>query len=142
MFEFSEATGFLGLFASSFLSATLLPGGSEVVLIAMIHRFPDAVWHAVGLATLGNTLGGMTSYLVGRLLPNRIDQRTVAQLRRYGYWTLLFSWLPVVGDAFCVGAGWLRFNAWLSALLLALGKLARYLLIAGGWVWIESLFKT
>lgn len=142
MFEFSEATAFVGLFVSSFLSATLLPGGSEIVLIALIHRFPAAVWYAVALAALGNTLGGMTSYLLGRLLPNSVDQRTVAHLRHYGYWTLLFSWLPVVGDAFCVGAGWLRFNPWLSALLLALGKLARYLLIAGGWMWIESLFNT
>jgi membrane protein YqaA with SNARE-associated domain len=61
MFEFSAEAGFIGLFIASFVSATVLPGGSEVVLIAVIHQHPDALLHAVAVATLGNTLGGMTS---------------------------------------------------------------------------------
>ncbi len=137
--DFSEPAGLIGLFVSSFVSATLLPGGSEVVLAALIHQFPEAFWRAIGIATIGNTAGGMTSYAVGRLLPNRVEQRGIERLQRYGAWALLLSWLPVIGDALCVGAGWLRFNPWLAALLLALGKCGRYLIVAGGWVWIEAM---
>ncbi len=130
-----------GLFVAAFLAATLLPGGSELVLVAVLHRHPQLWWPAVGVATLGNTLGGVTSYLIGRCIPNRVQGRALVLAHRYGYWTLLFSWLPIVGDALCVAAGWLRFNPWLSLLPLALGKWVRYVLVAGGWVWIESTFQ-
>ena len=142
MFTFSEEAGFIGLFIASFIAATVLPGGSEVVLIAIIHKYPDALWQAVGIATLGNTLGGMTSFLIGRLLPNRVQHKAIIYLHRYGYWALLFSWLPLFGDALCVAAGWLRFNPLASLALFAIGKLLRYALVAGGWSWIEAIFLT
>lgn len=138
MFDFSAEAGFVGLFIASFVAATLLPGGSEFVLIAVIHRYPDAVWQAVGVATAGNTLGAMTSYAVGRLIPNRAQHKSIIYLHRYGYWALLFSWMPLVGDALAVAAGWLRFNPWLALLLIAIGKLARYALVAGGWSWFAA----
>jgi membrane protein YqaA with SNARE-associated domain len=118
------------LFASSFLAATLLPGGSEVVLFAVLQRPGTDVWLALGVATLGNTLGGMTSYLLGRLVPGRKSMRGLETLRRYGSRALLLSWVPIIGDALCVGAGWLRINAWAAALFMALGKFARYAAIA------------
>jgi membrane protein YqaA with SNARE-associated domain len=133
MFDFSAEAGFAGLFIASFAAATLLPGGSEFVLIAVVHKHPDALWQAVGVATAGNTLGAMTSYAIGRLIPNRVRHRSIIYLHRYGYWALLFSWLPLVGDALAVAAGWLRFNAWLALLLFAIGKFARYALVAGAW---------
>jgi membrane protein YqaA with SNARE-associated domain len=139
MLQFSEETGFIGLFVASFISATVLPGGSEVALIALIHKYPDGLWQAVGVATIGNTLGGMTSYLLGRLIPNRVQDRAIIHLHRHGYWALLFSWVPLVGDALCVAAGWLRLSPWASLVMLAIGKLVRYLLVAGGWVWIEAM---
>ena len=139
MFDFSAEAGFVGLFIASFISATLLPGGSEVVLIAVIHKHPEMWAQAVAVATLGNTMGGMTSYLLGRLIPNRAGARAVIWLHRYGYWALLFSWIPLFGDALCVAAGWMRFNPYLSMLLFAVGKLFRYLLVAGGWAWIEAV---
>lgn len=139
MFDFSTEAGLVGLFVASFISATLLPGGSEVVLIAVIHRHPDLLAQAVAVATIGNTMGGMTSYLLGRMIPNRAGARAVIWLHRYGYWALLFSWVPLFGDALCVAAGWLRFNPYISLLLFAAGKLFRYLLVAGGWTWIESV---
>jgi membrane protein YqaA with SNARE-associated domain len=138
MFDFSAEAGFLGLFIASFISATVLPGGSEVVLIAVIHRHPEMLLQAVAVATVGNTLGAMTSYLLGRMIPNRADSRAVIWLHRYGYWALLFSWIPLFGDALCVGAGWLRANPYLSLLLFAVGKLFRYLLVVGGWAWIDT----
>ncbi len=138
MFDFSAEAGFIGLFLASFVSATVLPGGSEVVLVAVLHRHPELLLQAVAVATVGNSLGGMTSYLLGRMIPNRADRRAVLWLHRYGYWALLFSWLPLLGDALCVGAGWLRFNPYASLVLLATGKLARYVLVAGGWAGVEA----
>ena len=139
MIDFSAEAGFIGLFIASFVSATILPGGSEIVLIAVIHSHPEALLQAVAVATAGNTLGGMTSYLLGRMIPNRADSRAVIWLHRYGYWALLLSWLPLIGDALCVAAGWLRFNPYVSLLLFTAGKLFRYLLVAGGWTWIEAV---
>lgn len=140
MYQISEEGGLIGLFVASFVSATVLPGGSEVVLIALAHKYPDTVWRAVGVAAVGNTLGGMTSYLLGRLIPNRVQARAIIHLRRYGYWALLFSWVPLFGDAMCVAAGWLRFNPWLTMWMLAIGKLCRYVLLAAGWAWVEAVF--
>jgi membrane protein YqaA with SNARE-associated domain len=139
MLDFSAGSGLLALFVASFVAATVLPGGSELVLIAVIHRHPDALWQAVAVATIGNTFGGVTSYAVGRLIPNRVQHRSVLTLQRYGYWGLLFSWLPVIGDALPVAAGWLRLSPWISIAALAAGKLARYLLIAAGWIGLEAL---
>jgi membrane protein YqaA with SNARE-associated domain len=141
MFEFNAEQGLWGLFVAAFVSATVLPGGSEVVLIAVLHQHPDLWWQAVGVASIGNTLGGATSYLIGRLIPNKAQSKAIIYLHRYGYWALLLSWVPLFGDALCVAAGWLRFNPWLSLVLFAIGKLVRYLLVAGGWTWIESVVR-
>ena len=140
MFEFSPEAGLWGLFASAFVSATILPGSSEVVLVGLLAKYPAPFWAAIAVATIGNTLGGVSSYYLGRLLPNKAEGRAIAWAKRYGVWSLLFSWLPVVGDALCVAAGWLRFNAWMCSLALAVGKLIRYLLVAGGWAWFAKTF--
>jgi membrane protein YqaA with SNARE-associated domain len=118
------------LFSSSFLAATLLPGGSEVVLYGVLQLHPGIAWPAVAVATLGNTFGGMSSYLIGRLIPARKDMRGLATVKRFGAPALLLSWVPVMGDPLCVAAGWLRLDPWLSALFIGLGKLARYAAIA------------
>ncbi|MBK6485597.1 MAG: DedA family protein [Gemmatimonadetes bacterium] len=138
MFDVSPDAGLWGLLASAFLSATILPGNSEVVLVALLAKYPFLFWQAIAIATVGNTLGGMTSYAAGRLLPRRIDNRAMRQLQRHGEWALLFSWVPVVGDALCVAAGWLRLNAWVSLAMLAIGKGVRYVLLAGGASWIVA----
>lgn len=124
-------TGLAALFLASFLSATLLPGGSELVLIGVLKLAPTSYWWAVGIATAGNTLGGLTSVLVGRLLPNRLPQERALQwVRRRGALVLILSWVPIIGDALCVAAGWLRI-AWLPlTLFLVLGKFLRYLVVA------------
>lgn len=128
MVEWSGQAGLAALFASAFVSATVLPGNSEIVLVAVLRAFPERSAQALLIATLGNTLGGLTTYGVGRLLPQRKAPggRSVAWVRRYGALALLFSWVPVVGDALCAAAGWLRVPFWSSALALLLGKLARY----------------
>ena len=139
MFDFSAESGFIALFVASFVAATVLPGGSEFVLIAVIHKYPEAIWQAVAIATVGNTLGCLTSYGVGRLIPNRVHHKSIIYLHKYGYWALLFSWLPLVGDALSVAAGWLRLSPWISMVAFAVGKLFRYMLVAGGWAWFEAL---
>ena len=125
-----------GLFVSSFVSATILPGNSEIVLGAIVAAEPGMRWTAIAVATVGNTLGGMTSYGLGRLIPaegsRKLAPRAVAFARRYGVWTLLLSWVPLVGDALCVASGWLRHDWRLAALALAAGKLARYVVVAEG----------
>lgn len=127
--------GLGGLFASAFLSATLLPGSSEAVLFGVLKLHPGSFWPALVLATLGNTLGGLTSVLVGRLFPDKraeqpADHKALAWARRHGSPILLLSWVPVIGDALCVAAGWLRLP-WLPvALFLAAGKFLRYLIVA------------
>lgn len=123
-----------GLFAASFFSATLLPGHSEAALFVYLRFYPEQFWLALALATAGNTLGGMSSYAIGRLIPDRALKKSPAHalrwVRRYGLVSLLFAWVPVIGDALPLAAGWLRFNPWLSALLMAVGKSIRYAMVA------------
>ena len=136
-------TSLWALFTSSFLAATLLPGGSEVVLYGVLKVYPETRWLAIAVATLGNTLGGLSSYAIGRLIPQKTPMkdsgrepaqpkaaRGLALLKRYGSPALLLSWVPFIGDPLCVAAGWLRMNAALATLFIAAGKLARYLVIA------------
>jgi membrane protein YqaA with SNARE-associated domain len=126
----SEAASLWALFASSFLAATLLPGGSEAVLFGLLAHHPDQLWPALGVATLGNTAGGMSSYLIGRIIPPKQDLPGLPAVRKYGSPVLLLSWVPFIGDPLCVAAGWLRLNAGLALVFIALGKLARYVAIA------------
>jgi membrane protein YqaA with SNARE-associated domain len=127
--------GLAGLFVASFLSATLLPGGSEAVLLGVLALHPAQALPALLLATLGNTLGGMTTYWMGRALPEKhvADPkvaRHIEQVRRWGSPALLLAWAPLIGDALCAAAGWLRLH-WLPCLLwMALGKGARYAVVA------------
>ncbi|MFD2178634.1 YqaA family protein [Veronia pacifica] len=123
------------LFSTGFLSSTLLPGGSEANLIFLLNQqhYP-VVWLLV-VATLGNTLGGMTNYWIGRFIPQRKksekqQQRALVWLSRYGYPVLLLSWMPVIGDPLCLAAGWLRLRQSWCWLLVAIGKALRYVVIS------------
>ena len=127
-------TGLWALFASSFLAATLLPGGSEAVLLAVLSANPHSAVAAVAAATLGNTLGGLLSYLLGRLIPQTRPLKGVSAVRRYGAPLLLLSWVPFIGDALCVAAGWLRLNPAAAVAYMAIGKFARYAIIAVGFL--------
>ena len=132
MFGWDEEASLATLFAAAFVSATVLPANSEIVLAAVLRAFPERWAVAVAIATIGNTLGGLTTYALGRLVPKRtIPQgRALAWVRRYGALSLLFSWLPIVGDGLCAAAGWLRVPAWAATVAMAAGKLARYLVVA------------
>jgi len=131
-FSIPPEAGLMGLLLVSFLSATLLPGGSELALLALVMRHPEQTTAAFALATVGNTLGGMTTYWMARALPEPKDRQRLALAQRWGAPVLLLAWTPLIGDALCAAAGWLRLP-WLPSLLwMALGKAARYgVLIAG-----------
>ena len=125
-----EPSSLWALFASSFLAATLLPGGSEIVFAGVVNAKPHLYWQALAVATLGNTLGGMSSYLIGRIIPQRAELKGLKWVQVYGSPALLAAWVPFIGDPLCVAAGWLRINPWSSALFMAVGKFVRYLAIA------------
>ena len=127
--------GLGGLFLASFLASTVLPVSSEPLLWGFLQMHPGQLWPALALATAGNTAGGMTSWACGRWLPawRRLDSLPhLDTMRRHGAAALLLSWVPLIGDALCVAAGWLRLH-WLPCLLfMAAGKAARYWLVAQG----------
>ena len=129
---FSADASLFALFIASFLSATILPGGSEVVLFAAVRLHPDQTFAALALATIGNTLGGMSTYFLARLLSQRELSMRLSALKRYGVAALFFSWTPVIGDALCAAAGWLRLNWLYSMLWMAVGKFCRYLVFVAG----------
>jgi membrane protein YqaA with SNARE-associated domain len=137
MFDWSGEASLASLFVAAFVSATLLPANSEIVLVAVLLAFPERAFEALALATLGNTLGGATTYGIGRIFPPRKDlpPRILAWVRRFGAWTLLLSWVPLVGDALCAAAGWLRVSFWRSLLAMAVGKFLRYFAIAQALAW-------
>ena len=120
-----------GLFVAAFVAATLIPLSSEAALFAYLHFYPERAALAVAVATAGNTAGGMTSYLLGRLVPQRkLDRRALGWLARYGAPATLFAWLPLIGDGIAVAAGWLRIRWWAAAVFMAAGRLARYVVVA------------
>jgi membrane protein YqaA with SNARE-associated domain len=127
-----------GLFASAFVSSTLFPGGSEVLLGALAAQDRHDPWLLLAVASLGNTLGALTTWLLGYLLARRLPlearlpenrRRALARMRHWGSPALLLSWLPVVGDPLCFAAGFLRLPFFASLLFMALGKIARYAVI-------------
>ena len=123
----------LVLFVAAFISATVIPGGSEAVLLGAVAAQPDRTLEFVLIAMVGNTLGGMTGYLIGRFIPEKKKEgRALAWLHKYGIWAVFFSWVPLFGDALPVAAGWMRLNPWLTALFVALGKGARYAVLVAG----------
>lgn len=130
------AAGLIGLFLASFLAATVLPFSSEAVLLAMLAG-PWSPWELLLIASLGNWLGGMSSYGLGRLgdLTRiarwlRTDPEKArswpARVQRYGAWAALLCWLPVIGDPIAIGLGLGRAHLGRTAVLMLLGKAARY----------------
>ncbi len=131
----------IGLFLSSLLAATLFPAQSELALAGMLTGNVAHPALLVGIATLGNTLGSLVNWLLGRWA-HRLGERRWFPLKgdalrkaeawyhRYGRWSLLLSWAPVIGDPLTLAAGLLREPLLPFLLLVALAKLGRYLVIA------------
>ncbi|HHZ70552.1 MAG TPA: DedA family protein [Methylococcaceae bacterium] len=132
---FFENLGVLGLFLSAFISSTIAPGGSEAVLAYLVVDAHHDVWVLVAVASLGNTLGALTTWWLGtwasvkfavsKVLSAR-QQKAIGIVKKWGVLALLLSWLPVVGDGLCFAAGWLRLPLLGGVIAIAAGKIARY----------------
>lgn len=139
---------FWALFLSAFGAATLLPLQSEAVLVGLMLRQPDAVAMLLLVATLGNVLGSIVNWLLGRALEHFREkrwfpfsatqlQRAQQRYQRWGQWSLLLSWMPVIGDPLTLIAGIMREPFWRFVLLVTLAKGGRYLIVAMltlGWM--------
>jgi len=134
--------GLSTVFVVSFISATLLPLGSEPVVFGLITLNPALFWPTIWVATAGNTLGGAVTWWMGlasrqvvtRYQHNKTHLRALDWLERLGPKACLLSWLPVVGDPLCAVAGWLKLPFWPCVIYMALGKLARYVTMTAALV--------
>ena len=131
-----------GLFIGSFLASTLLPGGSEAMLLWELNQTPERTTLLWGVATLGNTLGGLSSWLIGWWLGRRFphhglqeerQRQALERVARYGSPVLLLSWLPVIGDPLCLAAGWGGVRLLHATFYIALGKALRYAVLVGAF---------
>lgn len=139
MTDLLTSHGYPALFLLSFLASTVLPLGSEWLLAALIVQGHSPVL-SIAVATAGNTLGACTTYaiglyggpfLIGRVLRISDASRQKAErfYARYGSWSLLLSWVPVLGDPLCLVGGMLRVHLGRFSLLVLSGKLARYVVV-------------
>ncbi|GAP72366.1 integral membrane protein Cj0341c [Candidatus Symbiothrix dinenymphae] len=138
--------GYLGLFIAAFIAATVVPFSSEVVFTALAFDGFN-LWSCVLVATAGNWLGGMSCYYLGRV--GRLDwikkytgvnkekiDKIANKIQKHGDWLAFFSFLPAVGDAIAVAAGFFRCNIWIVCVSMLLGKFFRYVL----WMYFNGLF--
>jgi membrane protein YqaA with SNARE-associated domain len=139
----TSLTIYISLFITAFLAATILPIGSDPALVAALSLTDQPWWALIGVATVGNTLGSVLNWAMGLgierfrerswfpVKPEQLERAKISYAR-WGRWCLLFAWLPFVGDAFTVIAGVLKERLWVFILLVGVGKLARYVLLALG----------
>ncbi|MBR1962421.1 MAG: DedA family protein [Alistipes sp.] len=137
--------GYFGLFIGAFLASTVVPFSADVLLIGMLAA-GGTPWIVIGVATVGNFLGGLTSYGIGRLgkwewierfgaKPETI-QKHKAKIDKYGAWVALLSWVPFIGDVLAIALGFFRVKFVPSAIFMLIGKFARFV----AWYLIYTLF--
>jgi membrane protein YqaA with SNARE-associated domain len=136
--------GLVTVFVIAFISATLLPLGSEPAVFGLVKLNPDMFWPAVFVATAGNTLGGALTWWMGygaerayeHITHQRAKVRALRWVERFGAKTCLLSWLPVIGDPLCAVAGWLELPFWPCVMYMWIGKFMRYLVMTGALLWV------
>ena len=149
--EFLLEWGYAGLFVGAFLAATLIPFSSDILLLGFLAIGAQPV-AAVAIATLGNWLGGMTSYWLGRAgklqwlekyfkIKRESIEKYRHKIEKYGAWLAFFTWLPLIGDVMAVGLGFFRVHAGKSALFMLLGKGARFVGWALIFFWVKPMFQ-
>ena len=132
---------YTGLFAAAFLAATILPMQSEAVLVGLLLSDAYTPWMLIFVASVGNVLGSVVNWLLGRQLETYQDkkwfpvkpaalERARNWYHRYGRWTLLLSWMPIIGDPITVSAGVMRESIHIFLPLVTLVKVGRYLVLA------------
>lgn len=141
--------GLSTVFVVAFVSATLLPMGSEPAVFGLVKLSPGLLWPTILVATVGNTLGGMVTWWMGLGAHRVVDRwrdspthlRALDWLRRIGPRACLLSFLPVIGDPLCAVAGWLRLPLLPCTAWMAAGKFGRYVVMTLGllYLWPEQL---
>jgi membrane protein YqaA with SNARE-associated domain len=129
--------GLSSVFMVSFISATLLPLGSEPAVFGLIKLNPDLYWSTILVASLGNTLGGAVTWWMGLASHQVVDKyrhsqhhlRALGWLQRLGPKACLLAWLPIIGDPLCAVAGWLKLPFWPCVIYMAIGKFTRYVIM-------------
>lgn len=132
-----------GLFLAAFLAATLIPAQSESVLTGLLLAGSQPAVALVAVASLGNILGSVLNWLIGRGVERFRDrrwfpanasrlERAQAHYHRFGYWSLLLAWAPIIGDPLTLVAGIMREPLWRFVLLVSIGKIGRYAVLAAG----------
>ncbi len=143
-----QATGYVGLFAASFLAATVIPAQSEGLLVALLALKSHPVWALVAVASFGNVLGSVVNWWLGRGIDRFRGHpwfpvsgtalaKAQAHYARYGRWSLLLSWVPIIGDPITVVAGVMRERFWIFVTLVGIAKTLRYVFIAYGYQWLH-----
>ena len=136
--------GLSTVFVVAFVSATLLPLGSEPAVFGLVKLNPDLFWPAVLIATLGNTLGGALTWWMGYAAERAYERvrhreppnaRALCWLERFGPKACLLAWLPIVGDPLCGVAGWLKLPFWPCVTYMAVGKFLRYVSMTAALLW-------
>jgi membrane protein YqaA with SNARE-associated domain len=140
--------GYIGLFVASFLAATILPLSSEIVFTTLLYTTRCNVWGLVAVATVGNTLGALTCYALGRmgkiewiekyLRVSKADiEKWNTRINKYATGASFFTFIPLIGDIIAVCVGYLRTPLPQTALFIFLGKLSRYLawMFLTYWIW-------
>jgi len=135
--------GLSTLFVVAFISATLLPMGSEPALFGLVKLNSDLFWMAIAVATAGNTLGGAVTWAMGwgthkvasQYNSSRTHLKALQWLERIGPKACLLAWLPIIGDPLCAVAGWLKLPFWPCFFYMGIGKLIRYVVMTAGLLW-------
>jgi membrane protein YqaA with SNARE-associated domain len=146
--EWLSDYGYWGVFGGSFLAATVVPFSSEALVAALLAAGGDIVATIV-VASLGNWLGGLTSYWVGRAgnwqlierwfhISREKLERQQSKIDRWRSWIALMTWLPFVGDIFAVGLGFYKINFWSSALLMFVGKTLRFVVCGVAYYYFDQ----
>ena len=144
----TDLSAYASLFAAALIAATILPAQSEALLVGLLLLGAQPAWLLVGVASVGNVLGSAVNWMLGRGVARFSDrrwfpvgpkalERAEGWYRRWGKWSLLLSWVPIVGDPITVAAGVLREPFAIFLLLVALAKTGRYVVLAAltlGWM--------
>ena len=151
LIDFFKDYGYWGMGVLSFLSGSIVPIASEVLLLFFLGLGLSAVWLTV-VATVGNTMGGITCFMLGYLtdketvqrifrIPDKRMKRANMLIQKYGYWTAMFSFVPAIGEDVLLVLGIMRVNKYKVIAVMAFGKFARYAFIAASFYGFSNLLK-
>lgn len=147
MLDFLIEYGYVGLFLACFLAATILPFGSELVFAGLLASSKFDPWTCLIIASVGNWLGGMTNYYLGKLGKIewierylKVKKSKIEQIQNWlegkGAIMGFFSFLPVIGDVIAIALGYMRANIYIVSISMLVGKVARYIAIMYGIEWV------